>query len=243
MKRIVFTVLLLLDLAASCPGQEPDGRGEVALREPAYRGTKASAPIPPELHLKNEGGSDGSGLCVIASVLINGRYQRVPGLEGGKDSELWRTAKGRPGGYYPEKLEKLLQEVMPDEKWTSYTGDDPTVLDTLSRMGLPIGATMNTGALYQYQPIHHMISLIEYRTGGLACVVDNNDPGVYHWMPAAEFARRWIDGGEGWAFAWSRVPTAVQVSVIILSSALLFLASAVLVTGGIVLALPSKVDL
>jgi hypothetical protein len=39
------------------------------------------------------------------------------------------------------------------------------------------------------------------------------------------------------------VPTVVQVSVIILASALLFLASAVLVTGGIVLALPSKVDL
>jgi len=77
-----------------------------------------------------------------------------------------------------------------------------------------------------------MISLVEYRTGGLACVVDNNDPGVYHWMPATEFARRWIDGGEGWAFAWSRLPLVAKVSLIIIASALLLLASAALAMGG-----------
>jgi hypothetical protein len=232
MKRTVFAVVLF-GLATTCPGQEPDGRGEVALREPEYRGTRASAPIPPEMHLKNEGGSDGAGLCVIASILINGRYQEVPGLEGGKGSRLWQTAKARPGGYYPDKLERLLNEVMPGEKWTSYSGQDATVLDTLSRKGLPIGATMKTGAFYEYQPIHHMISLIEYRTGGLACVVDNNDPGVYHWMPATEFARRWIDGGEGWAFAWSRLPLAAKVSLIVLAAAILLFASAALAAGGL----------
>lgn len=240
MKRIALVSLLAtaaILLGSLCFGQEPDRRGEVALPTPEYRGVRASAPIPPEYHLKNEGGSDGSGLCVIASAVINGSYQGVPGLAGGKDSALWKTAKSRPGGYYPEKLEKLIREVMPDEKWTSYSGQDATVLDTLSRKGLPIGATMNTGALYQYQPIHHMISLVHYRTGETACVVDNNDPGLYHWMPAQEFANRWIDGGEGWAFAWSRLPAAARaaISLVILASALLLLASAALAFAGLVL--------
>ena len=234
MRPIVLALAFRL-IGSACLGQEPDHRGEVSTRTPDYRGVKASAAIAPELHIKNEGGSDGSGLCVIASILVNGRYQGVPGLQGGKDSELWKTAKSRPGGYYPEKLEKLLREVLPEEKWTSISTDDPTVLDTLSRKGLPIGATMNTGALYNYQTIHHMISLAEYRTGGLACVIDNNDPGVYHWMPAEEFARRWIDGGEGWAFAWSRIPTALKISLVIVAAALLLVAATVLAAGGFVI--------
>jgi len=70
-------------------------------------------------------------------------------------------------------------------------------------------------------------------------VVDNNDPGVYHWMPAAEFLRRWYDGGEGWAFAWSRLPAAVRLglSVLIVAAAVLLLAAAIAALGGLVLLL------
>lgn len=207
-------LLLLAALAvftSSARAQQPDRRGEVALDQPEYQGVRASAPIPKELHAKNEGGSDGSGLCVVASLRINGRYQRVPGVEA-----LWAEAKKRPGGYYPEKLEKLVGEVMPQEKWASYVGTDPTVLDSWSRRGYPIGATMNTGALYGYQPIHHMISLAHYRKGQLACVVDNNDPGKFHWMPAAEYDRRWIDAGEGWAFIWTRRVGGKSAAVVII---------------------------
>jgi len=197
---MIFFLLLLAII------QEPDRRGEVVTDRPAYHDATAAAPIPPELHVKNEGGSNGAGLCVISSILANGRYQRVPTLEGGKDSELWRTAKRRPGGYYPEKLAALVEQTVPGEKYASYEGADPTVLESLSSQGYPIGATMSTGALYGYQRIHHMISLIHYRTGQWACVVDNNDPGKYHWMPAPEFARRWIDGDNGWAWIWTRPP-------------------------------------
>lgn len=209
-------LLALLALAvAQATAQAPDRRGEVALDVPAYQGTTAAAPIPREMHLRNEGGSNGAGLCVIASAVINGQYQAVPGLvdtpdaqgRAGKGSRLWQAAKRRPGGYSPGKLERLVSEVMPDEKWASYVGRDYTVLDRLSKQGYPIGATMNTGALYGYRPINHMVSLVHYRTGGLACVVDNNDPGKYHWMPAAEFDRRWIDGGTGWAWVWTRLPS------------------------------------
>jgi hypothetical protein len=220
-------VLVLLALASQ-PGPIPDSRGEIALTVPEYRGVRATAPIPPSMHVRNEGGIDGAGLCVIASILANGQYQGVPGLEGGTASTLWRTAKRRPGGYSPDKLERLVSQVLPDEKWASYVGRDPSILDKLSRQGYPIGATMNTGALYGYRRIHHMISLIHYRTGEWASVVDNNDPGKYHWMPAAEFARRWVDGAYGWAWIWTRLPArpalfaGVSVAAFALLALLLF---------------------
>ena len=200
MKRYALPVAVLLLWAVPASAQDLDGRREQHRQEPAYNGTDANAPVPASLHVRNEGGSDGAGLCVIASLRINGRYQGVPGVE-----QIWAKAKTRPGGYSPDKLQALLDETVPAEKWASYVGRDTGVLDQLSRAGYPIGATMNTGELYQWQPIHHMVSLVHYdKSKGMACVVDNNRPGVFSWMTSGEFDRRWIDGGTGWAFVWTR---------------------------------------
>lgn len=203
---VAVVAALALSLSGVARAQAPDFRGEAHTAVPTYRGESASAPIPPSLHVKNEGGSDGAGLCVISSILANGMYQGVPGLEGGKGSQLWRTAKSRPGGYEPGKLTRLIDEVHPGEGKFSYYGSDTRVLDRLSRDGYPIGATMGTGARYGYRPIAHMVSLLHYREDGAACVVDNNFPGEYTWMPAGEFARRWKSWGEGWAWIWTRKP-------------------------------------
>lgn len=115
---------------------------------------------------------------------------------------------------------------MPAEKWASYVGTNTSVLEQISKSGYPIGATMNTGELYGYQPIHHMISLLHYdKSKDLAMVVDNNRPGVYSWMTAREFDRRWIDGGTGWAFVWTRkaVIAAKGFGVILIAAAVLAL--------------------
>lgn len=200
MKRLGLSVALLLCLPSLASAQLLDGQREQHRQEPAYNGSTANAPIPANLHVRNEGGSDGAGLCVIASLRINGRYQGVPGVE-----QIWAKAKTRPGGYSPGKLQGLLDETVPAEKWASYVGTNTGVLDQLSKAGYPIGATMNTGELYNYAPIHHMVSLVHYdQAKDLACVVDNNRPGVFSWMTAREFSRRWIDGGTGWAFVWTR---------------------------------------
>lgn len=211
-------ILVLALMVGASRGQTPDSRGEVVTPTPEYRGVTASAPIPGSAHLRNEGGSDGAGLCVISAGITNGIYQGIPGLDAagydewtrtqkpGKGSKLWRTAKSRPGGYGPDKLASLIEEVMPEEKWASYVGTDFRVLDQLSRMGYPIAATMSTGQLYGYAPIHHDVSLLHYRTNEWACVEDNNDPGKYHWMPAKEFDRRTIDGGVFWAWIWTSLP-------------------------------------
>ena len=193
--------------------------------QPSYNGHAADAPIPPEQHIRNEGGSDGAGLCVISSLIINGHWQEVPGLTLAS-APTSAAAKARPGGYSPDKLERLLSEVMPGEKYASYVGTDRNVLDALAQ-GYPVGVTMNTGALYGYRPIHHMVSLIHYRINGYACVVDNNDPGKFHWMPAAEFDRRWIDGGTGWAFTSTRLRASARGHFLLLAA----LAAALLGVG------------
>jgi hypothetical protein len=232
---ICASVIALVATAAVAYGQTtPDRRGEVAVAKPEYKGIHANAPIPTELHIRNEGGSDGAGLCVISSILANGRYQRVPGLEGGKESVLWKTAKSRPGGYSPDKLARLLQEVMPDEKWASYVGRDTSMMEKFSSQGYPISMTKNTGHQYGYMPIHHMVSLIHYsKADGYGCVVDNNDPGVFHWMPIAEIDRRAFDGGVIWLQVWLRkvasgtltVAVAFFAFVVILGSLLLLAAT------------------
>ena len=204
MKTLAIVLTLAL-VATSARAQ--DQRGEITLDAPEYRGTHANAPIPPELHIKNEGSDVGNhaGLCVISSILCDGRYQDVPGLEGGKESALWKAAKAREGGYYPEKLEQFVNEQLPGEKWFSWEGTGLDLLKEYSAKGYPVGVTMNTGALYNYESIHHMVSLV-HLDDKLACVVDNNDPGKYHWMPADEFARRFVDGPKGWGFVWLRLP-------------------------------------
>jgi hypothetical protein len=220
--KLILLVAALSCVAGEAPGQSvPSGRDEIPTTRPELDGRRAHAPIPPEVHVRNEGGSDGAGLCVISSVLANGMAVGVPGLDvpgideasgrqmPGKGSALWRTAKSRPGGYSPDKLQGLLDEVAPAEKWASYVGRDPAMLERLSRMGYPIGSTMNTGELYHMRPIHHMISLVHFdRDQDLAGVVDNNRPGIYSWMTSREYMRRWIDGGSGWGFVWLRKATA-----------------------------------
>lgn len=192
---------LLLLLPSTVVGQEipPLGR-DARIDQPAWGNTRANAPIPPSLHKRNEGGSDGQGLCVIASAVTAGRYQGVPNLDA-----LWAAAKQRPGGYGPQKLDNLLGKVMPDEKYVSYVGTDPRVLVDLNRSGVPVNVTMNTGSLYNNQRIAHMVTGAHF-DDKLACIVDNNEPGKYCWMSIQTFLKRWVDFGTGWAFAWTRKP-------------------------------------
>jgi hypothetical protein len=218
----ILGALMVLTWPGLLWAQAPGNR-EMITAEPAYHGSPASAPIPSKYHVRNEGGSDGAGLCVISSVLANGMYQGVPGLDRpgndeasgtqmpGKGSALWQGAKRAPGGYSDDKLEALVKRTVPGEPYASHLGTDPSVLDRLSREGYPIGVTMNTGELYNGHPIHHMVSLLHYRSGGAACFMDNNDrPGVYRWISASAFARRWIDGGVGWAWIWTRLPATAR---------------------------------
>lgn len=188
-------------LTLAIVAQEPDRHGEAVVSEPVYHGTTASAPIEPKWHVQNEGGSDGAGLCVVASMLISGAHHNVGDLRELKGSELWKAAKRAPGGYYPEKFQRLITKLDPSgEKYpvVQDTEADSATLDKWSKEGRSFGVTMNTGANYGYRRIAHMVTGVHYRAGDLACIVDNNFPGKYSWMPAEELDRR----RDGWAMYW-----------------------------------------
>jgi hypothetical protein len=200
MRRAATALLLLLCAPALAVGQAdtPDHRGEVwgGLVDPVT-GTKAQVQIPLELRQRNSVGTNGAGLCVIASQVTDGRKQERPAEVQG----LWDTAKRRWGGYSPPKLKSLVAEVCPELPYLSYEGADTDGLERLTRQGIPIGVTYSTGKLYGYRHIAHMVSLI-HLDSARAAVIDNNKPEVVAWMPRAEFDRRFRDRGEGWAFLW-----------------------------------------
>jgi hypothetical protein len=225
--RVPLIVLAVLSSAATTRGQTPDYRGEVHTRVPRYKGTQAQVPVPLKWFVRNEDGSAPGpfdGLCVIAGTLIPGLYQGIPGfnvpgppntrgtMEGqaGKGSRYWRTAKSRPGGYNDTKLKAFVAEVVPGERYSSYLGTNAQVLEHVLKSGRPVAVTMNTGQNYNYSHIAHMVTLIHFEVGGMACVIDNNFR-EYCWMPADEFLRRWVDYGTGWAFWWVRQPSVLPV--------------------------------
>ena len=194
---------LLLALVITAPTYAQHGR-EIITPVPAWNAIRANAPIGQEHFAKNEGGSDGAGLCVYTSNMINGSYQKVGDLDKLKQSAYWAFFKSRPGGSYPQKWARDIAEL---EKKTgvkydyfSYVGPDASVLERVSKAGVPMGATMNTGAQYQWQRIAHMISLIHFDKDW-ACVLDNNFKDAYSWMTAKEFMSR-QDGGKVWATWW-----------------------------------------
>lgn len=184
------------------PGfDQPDERGE-AWAQVEYDGTTAYCPIPRNLRQKNTGGSDGAGLCVIASQVTDGNHQ---GLMAAVE-KLWAVAKTRPGGYYPGKLKALMAEHAPDVPYKSYEGADVAWMEGVLKTGIPIGVTYGTGRGYQYQQIAHMVSLVHLDSKATG-IIDNNFPGFVAWMPTSEFARRFVLGpGDGWAF-YLDVPT------------------------------------
>jgi hypothetical protein len=217
MRNRTALVLMLLLLPAAARAQSLDGRREIELNEPVYQGTRATAPIEDKNRIQNEGGSDGAGLCVIASLVQNGQQQGVPMTAGGKDSPLWRAAKRRPGGYSPGKLEALLNEIDPEEPWASYVGTDPEVLRKVLALGYPVGITYSWGDKYPGR-IHHMVSG-ELDGSNLYMVADNNrvDPGFvdhpkHTVMTQAEGEARAIDGGTYWLFVWTRRTVAAAAS-------------------------------
>lgn len=167
-------------------------------REPVNRdGEEAAVAIPVEMHQQNTGGSDGQGLCVIASVKMVAEYlgQAAAG------EALWEEAKRRPGGYYPEKFDQLAKDVAPDLKYAHYVGSDYQVLVNLTNEGIPFGITMDTGELYNYQSIRHMVAGNAFGKKN-AVFVDNNRPGWFGWTTKEEWMRRaTMNDGKFWVLA------------------------------------------
>lgn len=164
--------------------------------------------LPDGEHLKNAGGSDGSGLCVFTSVEHAARWQNDASALG-----FQGKMKREPGGGYPEKLDRMMKKHCPLTPFLQYTGNNPALLRAAIRSGRMPAVTYGFSPRYQSR-IAHMVNLVHF-SEKWACVLDNNFPGSqkYEWMSPGEFQRRWIMGGGGWAvFLLSPPPPPIPCS-------------------------------
>lgn len=220
MKKLAIFVLLFLSSAVlafdSTPGPvSPDG-------------TRAAIDIPASEHIRNRGGSDGSGLCVYSSVTLAARWQNVQSMYG------FRTfAEGRPGGSHPTKLASDItayckRNNIDQPPYVQHTGGDVAFLDLCIKTRRAACITYAGLDGYYTTPVSHMVVL-----GGLdathGCILDNNRPGSWVWGSRSQIANRWKgrddsgrpilapfrDGwsrifyspiGGGWVFTWLGPP-------------------------------------
>ncbi|MDR3634324.1 MAG: hypothetical protein P4L84_11015 [Isosphaeraceae bacterium] len=186
-------------------------------RVPRLDGETASAPIAPKFHTRNVNPRlPGWGGCFPSSVKTNAQYAGVPQAD---VDRFWAAAQREIGknGSTINDMVNMIRRTMPKEKYFASTEADPRILDTLSRKGVAVASTMGWGERYVDQfgrpiRISHAISLAHYREGARACVVDSNFPGEFFWMPAAEYAARWLANGH-LALALTRLPAGVVIAI------------------------------
>jgi hypothetical protein len=178
-------MLGVLLLATSSRGIEPGG--------PTHSGIRATADLPTTQHKRNVGGSDGAGLCVYTSAWHSAIWQDVRSLF---DFRAWMQQ--RPGGSYPEKFDTTMKGycaskgiTIPD--YIQHTGGDVEFLRLALRTGRMPAVTycgVDGQGRYGNQVIAHMVSLA-HLDSERAAIIDNNFPGNWLWMTAAEFIERW----------------------------------------------------
>jgi hypothetical protein len=153
----------------------PDGRTEVV------------CDLPEVLRLKNTAGRDGAGLCVPTSMEQAGRFQNVAALVG---LQQWMTSQ--PGGADPAKVDQIMKQFAPQVDYLQHTDGDEKFLKAALATGRMVCVTY-AGHCPRYgtsATIAHMVNLV-YLDDAQACILDNNFPGQYLWMTAAEFIGRW----------------------------------------------------
>jgi hypothetical protein len=164
-------------------------------------GTQIQNDLPQRFHLKNRGGSDGSGLCVFCSLNHASIWQHVHPTE--KVFEwMWRY----PGGGYPQKVDKVIAQIAAEKgvevpDYIQVENRDLEILKLACRTGRSPNVTYNFSPTGRYggQKIAHMVSLM-HLDDKWACILDNNFPGTFEWMDVQTFLSVYTGGrGNGWA--------------------------------------------
>lgn len=177
-----------------------------------YQGHKADAPIEKESRQQNTGGSDRAGLCVIASCVM------ILNDTGDHDIAkfLWETARSRPGGYHPQKLEGLFQEAKKafpgrtfewefctDSNWEAFARK-------WTEKGYSVGMTFAYGDRYPGKIAHMVVMENLGSTGGWGLACDNNfvdgsvtgdHRGPRSWIAIEDLRKRVEEMGGPWILA------------------------------------------
>lgn len=176
-------------------------RSDAVVDGSIHNGKELECDLPLRMHLKNKGGSDGAGLCVFASINMAAEWQNV---NAGRGLLEWMTK--HPGGGYPEKVDRVLQDYCKElgikvPSYVQHTGGDVAFLKLALESGrMPCVTYGGHDSVYYYMRIAHMVDLV-YLDDNIAAILDNNFPGQYLWMSTQMFLDRWREDG-GWAFVW-----------------------------------------
>lgn len=202
MRRPLALLLILLTCAAPAPPSRPTPGGGT-VDDQTHDGVTARDAPPPALHLRNVGGSDGSGLCVFTSIEVAADFQGIEWLE-----DMQSFMRSRPGGGWPEKVDRMIAEKLGPDHGLNYLHlygvEALPLLELACANGYLPCVTYGFGERYGLPAIDHMVNLV-HLDGERACVLDNNYPGgdQYEWMSRSEFEVRfgWSTqgAGEGWA--------------------------------------------
>lgn len=172
----------------------PDGKEEI------------NCDLPGEFHIHNQGGSDGLGLCVFASMHHSGVWNNDPLFDA-----IFQWMRSHPGGGYPEKVDAMLKQAsaqlsLPVPSYVQLEGkvsELAPVLELASKNGLMLCVTYSKSPTGRYggQRIAHMVNAPHWSKNWVA-ILDNNYPGdsSYEWMTPEEYTRVCTGGSGGiWA--------------------------------------------
>lgn len=178
---------------------------------PTLDGHRATVDLPAAQHMKNTSGSDGLGLCVFTSIEHAARWQNLIDLAGYR-----RWMESRPGGGWPEKVDKTLAEFckakgVPVPDYVQHTGGDDGFLDLVIRTGRCAGVTYSGRDGFYTGSVAHMVNLAEL-DADRAAVIDNNRPGQWVWMARRDFLVRWRERDGGWAIVFLAPPPTLYSS-------------------------------
>lgn len=137
----------------SAPPRQPsvsnDSRAAtVAGRE--FEGQAITADLPESLHIRNRGGSDGAGMCVMSSIEMAALWAGLDSMRGLRD---WCALQ--PGGAFPAKVDQQItafckQKGIPVPAYIQYEGRDVVpLLRLIDKTGRMAGVTYGTGGVPQ----------------------------------------------------------------------------------------------
>jgi hypothetical protein len=150
---------------------------------PTWQGHHVQADLPDSQHLRNTVGINGMGLCVWTSLDHAARYQDAKKLINIRD-----RMRSQLGGGWPSRVTKIIERDCPDVSIAQYQGRDPTFLDVAMRTKRMACVTYGYSERY-HGTISHMVNLV-YLDKEWGCILDNNFPRTYEWMPRSECLKR-----------------------------------------------------
>lgn len=161
--------------------------------------------MPMRLYIRNTGGSDGSGLCVFTSIYHVGVYNGLPLLG------YRRFMERRPGGGWPEKVDKTLKDYctengVPVPRYAhAYRMASLGLVEAALARGHMVCITWGTDySHYGGQTIAHMVNCV-YLDSEWGCILDNNFPNEFLWVKRPTFDRYAAHSSGGGDSLWAIV--------------------------------------